>query len=114
MVNNNVLEIVQTSNGVGRRHYNNIDKSRYNEDDQIIKSQIISSIPGNYVPTNAGDSTRNQNVVTSEPDSDYAERVTILPPFGQENVIVIVISSIIAIIMLGIGICVIKKKVLRK
>ena len=111
---NNGLEIVQTSNGVGRRHYNNIDKSRYNEDDQIIKSQIISSIPGNYVPTNAGDSTRNQNVVTSEPDSDYAERVTILPPFGQRNAIIIIISSIIAIIILGIGICVIKKKVLRK
>ena len=111
---NNGLEIIQTSNEVGRRHYNNIDKSRYNEDDQITKIQIISSIPGDYVPTNAGDSTRDQSVVTSEPDSDYAERVTILPPFGQKNTIIIIVSSIIAIIILGIGIFIIKKKVLKK
>lgn len=110
----NGLEIVQTSNQTGRRHYNNKDKSKYNEDDQITKTEIISSIPGNYVPTNASDSTRDQSVVTPEPDCDYAERVTVLPPFGQRNKTIIIISSILAVIILGVGIVIIKKKVLKK
>lgn len=113
-VYDNGLEIVQTTNKVGRRNYNNKDKSKYNEDDQITKAQIISSIPGNYVATNASDQNRAENVVTSEPDSDYAERVTVLVPFGEKNYIIILVSSIIAIIVLGIGIILIKKKVLRK
>ena len=113
-VYDNGIEIVQTTNKVGRRHYNNIDKSRYNDDDQITKPQIISSIPGNYVPSNASDQNRNENTVTPEPDSDYSERVTVLVPFGKENYTIVIVSSIVAIVILGIGIVIIKKKVLKK
>lgn len=113
-VYDNGIEIVQTTNQAGRRHYNNKDKSRFNEDDQITKDQIISSIPGNYVPTNASDVNRNEKTVTTEPDSDYAERITVLVPFGANNYMIITAVSILAIAILGVGIVLIKKKVLKK
>ena len=111
---NNSLEIIKFSNLVGRRHYNNVSKSKYNEEDQITKDEVVTSIPGNYDPRNASDTTRSNDTVTREVDRDYAERITVLVPFGQRNMIWIIIGSIIAVAILGVGIILIKKKVLRK
>ena len=80
----NIVEIVKTSNTVGRR------------DDK--------SIVGNQDPT------INE---PQEKDTDSAEVVRILPPFGSvPKVLVISITIAISIIILGAGIIFIKKKVL--
>ena len=80
----NIAEIVKTSNTVGRR------------DD--------TSIVGNQDPTID---------TPSEDDTDNAQVVKILPPFGSmPKAVVIAITVAISIIILGVGIVFIKKKVL--
>ena len=81
----NIVEIVKTSNTVGR--INNY------------------SIVGNQDPTSE----------PAEVDSDKAEVVKILPPFGEMKNIIIITSTILAAVgILVIGIIVIKKKFLKK
>lgn len=81
----NIVEIVNTSNNVGRRH-------EY-------------SVVGNQDPTN----TKPQEL-----DSDIAEVVKILPPFGNAGIYIIIATMlIIGIGMLIGGIIFIKKKVLK-
>ena len=81
----NIVEIVKTSNTVGR-----------------INSY---SIVGNQDPTSE----------PAEVDSDKAEVVKILPPFGEMKNIIIITSTILAAVgILVIGIIVIKKKFLKK
>jgi len=81
----NIIEIVQTSNNVARR--------------------MEYSVVGNQNPTEK----------PQELDSDIAEVVRILPPFGNGGIyIIITIVSLIAIIIITIGIFLIKKKVLTK
>ena len=79
-----MLEIVKTSNTVGR--INNY------------------SIVGNQDPTE----------LPSEIDSDKAEVVKILPPFGlMQNTIVILAIVLTSVVILTGGIFIIKKRVLK-
>ena len=79
---NNIVEIVKTSNTVGRR--------------------MAYSVVGNQDP----------RAEAAEVDSSRAERVIILPPFGERHIYYI-LAATIAIILIG-GITLIIKKVLRK
>lgn len=114
-VYDNGVEIVQTENLAGRRHYNNRNKFGYGELDEITRSEIVSSVPGNYLKFGQQDENEAEQKVTdeTEPDSDNAERVTVLPPFGKKNIVPVVIIVIFAISIFGIGIILIKKKVLQ-
>ena len=81
----NIVEIVKTSNTVGRRN-------QY-------------SVLGNQDPT----------MEPQEIDSDRAEIVKILPPFGNAGLyIIITITTIIAIGLLAGGIVFIRRKILKK
>lgn len=79
----NLAEIVKTSNTVGRR--------------------MAYSIVGNQDPTASQ---------ASEVDSSLAERVIILPPFGNAHIYYI-LGAVVAIILIG-GITLIIRKVLKK
>lgn len=78
----NMVEIVKTSNDVGRR--------------------MAYSIVGNQDPLANG---------PSEVDSSAAEKIVILPPFGEVRMYYI-LGAIVAILLIG-GIVLIKKKVLK-
>ena len=80
----NTAEVIESITTNGRRTYN---------------SEIVS-IPGNY---NIG-----------EPDTALSERIAIVPPFGAEDVVKYVLIAIAVAGVLGIGIFLIKRKVLRK
>ena len=81
----NIVEIAETSNTVGRRN-------EY-------------SVVGN----------QNPEELPQELDSDLAEVIRILPPFGNAGIYIIIsIVSIIAIVIIATGIIFIKKKVLTK
>lgn len=80
----NIVEIVKTSNTVGRR--------------------MEYSVVGNQDPTQA----------PQELDTDVAERVRILPPFGNAGMhIIIPIVAVIVLVILTGGIIFIKKKILK-
>ena len=80
----NVAEVIETVTTNGRRTYN---------------SEIVS-IPGNYNP--------------GEPDTGISERTSIVPPFGAEDVVKYILIAIVFVGILGMGIYVIKRKVLTK
>ena len=80
----NVAEVVESINTNGRRTYNG----------------DIVSIPGNY------------NL--DEPDTALSERITVVPPFGAADVIKYTAIAIVFVAILGAGIFLIKRKVLRK
>lgn len=79
----NIVEIVKTSNTVGRR--------------------MAYSVVGNQDP---------EDSIAAEVDSSIAERVIILPPFGNTHIFYILFVSV-GIILVG-GIALIIKKVLKK
>ena len=80
----NYVEIISTASDTGRRDYNGAE--------------------GNF--------TGNGNLdnLTAENDIDAAERVIILPPFGDTKIMIGIIVGVL--VTLGIGIIFIKKKVL--
>ena len=80
----NTAEVVESITTNGRRTYN---------------AEVVS-IPGNY---NLG-----------EPDTARSERIAIVPPFGAEDAVKYILIAIVAIGVLGVGIFLIKRKVLRK
>ncbi|MBR6504606.1 MAG: hypothetical protein IKT41_02660, partial [Clostridia bacterium] len=97
----NVLEIVKSSNSVGRRMY--------------------FSIAGNHVPVDRDESNPVKILGTSlrpegrEIDTDDGELITIIPPFGA-NMIKNTNYAILAIALVaffGVGVYLIKKKVLK-
>ena len=98
---NNSAEVVKTNNQAGRRSYNNRNKAEYTQN-------TVKSIPGNYDPTTVSSIT-----AASEPDTDLAETVVILQPFGKENKIPFIAGTILAIIVLAGGIFLIKKVVIK-
>ena len=77
----NMVEIIKTSNTVGRR--------------------MAYSVVGNQNPTSTD---------ASEVDSNVAEKIVILPPFGEERIYYI-LGTVVAIMLIG-GIILIRKKVL--
>lgn len=85
----NVAEITTISNSVGRR--------------------MAYSIQGNQDPT--ADASKEGNF---EVDAVKSERVTILPPFGSENIVVYIAIAASVLVILAGGIILIKKKVLKK
>lgn len=97
----NGTEIVKTSNGAGRRSYNVKDKSNYRKDEV---ADCVVSIPGNFNPITLA--------ALEEPDADVAETVIVLPPFGEDKSIFYIVGGVAIIAILGIGIYIIKKKVL--
>ena len=84
LVYSNMVEIVKVSNTVGRK--------------------MEFSIVGNQDP---------EADKPSEVDSDMAEQVKIVPPYGDNKVTYYIIGTVIAVILLG-GIIFIKRKVIRK
>lgn len=88
MFDNNV-EIILTSNQQGRR--SNTEENG-------------TSIPGNLDPVT--------KINKDEQDSFNAETVTVLVPFGENKSILTIVITMAGILILGVGILVIKKKVL--
>lgn len=80
----NTAEVVETITTNGRRTYN----------------ADVVSIPGNY---NLG-----------EPDTAQSERIAIVPPFGAADAVKYILIGIAIIGVLGVGIFLIKRKVLTK
>lgn len=80
----NTAEVIESITTNGRRTYN----------------ADVVSIPGNY---NLG-----------EPDTAQSERIAIVPPFGAADAVKYILIGIAIIGVLGIGIFLIKKKVLTK
>ena len=80
----NTAEVVETITTNGRRTYN----------------ADVVSIPGNY---NLG-----------EPDTAQSERIAIVPPFGTADAVKYILIGIAIIGVLGVGIFLIKRKVLAK
>jgi len=80
----NTAEVVETITTNGRRTYN----------------ADVVSIPGNY---NLG-----------EPDTAQSERIAIVPPFGAADAVKYILIGIAIIGVLGVGIFLIKRKVLAK
>ena len=78
----NIAEIVEVSNTVGRR--------------------MAFSIVGNQDPTAD---------TPAEIDASIAERIVILPPFGDGNIVYYILGAVVGIILIG-GITLIIKKVL--
>lgn len=95
----NGAEIVQTSNEEGRRHYNVRDKNKTG--DSI--AETTKSIPGNYDPISHK---------AKEPDENLGEQVVVLVPFGKENITIYIVGAIFIIAVLGVGIFIIKRKIL--
>ena len=108
----NSLEILSSRNQAGRRSYNNFDKAQYEDNDQITDDNMKFTIPGNYNPKDAANSG-NDNIPL-EADYDFSESLTVLVPFGRKNIVIIIASILVAVIVLGVGIVIIKKKVLKK
>ena len=79
----NYVEIVETASDTGRRDYNGAE--------------------GNFT----GDG--NLDNLTSENDIDAAERVIILPPFGDTKIMIGIIVA--GLVILGVGVIFIKKKI---
>lgn len=111
---NNAAEVVKTENKVGRRSYNNKDRSDYTTDSI---ADTVKSIPGNYDPTAVATVTdadlQGKDAPVAEPDTDLAETVSVLPPFGEENKVPFILGTILAVIVLAGGIFLIKKKVIK-
>ena len=82
----NYVEIINTLSNTGRRDYNGAE--------------------GNFT----GDGTLDPNELVSENDIDDAERIIILTPFGDKKIMISLIVTVL--IILGLGIIFIKKKVL--
>ncbi len=81
----NIVEIIRTDNLVGRRN-------EY-------------SVAGN----------QNPDIEPQEMDTDIAEEVKILPPFGASNIAIIIASvTLVAAGLIAVGIIFIKRKVLKK
>ena len=99
MTYQNNAELIQTSNEEGRRHYNVKDKT----DDDVSVTETIKSIPGNYDP---------KTLTPNEPDENPAETIVVLTPFGSENYTIYIVAGILVVLALGVGIFLIKKKVL--
>lgn len=80
----NTAEVIESITTIGRRTYN----------------ADVVSIPGNY---NLG-----------EPDTAQSERIAIVPPFGAADAVKYILIGIAIIGVLGVGIFLIKRKVLTK
>ncbi|MCF0124209.1 MAG: hypothetical protein HUJ68_00330 [Clostridia bacterium] len=84
-----------------------------NNETEVIKlnktgGRTVISTPGNYIPGMA-----YEEGGVNENDDDMAETFTITPPTGAyKNLIVPVATMVIAITILGVGIVIIKKKIL--
>ena len=91
---NNYIEIVSSHNDNGRRSYN----------DDPTTGLTVVSIPGDFAPLVPE---------FTQPDTAKSEEVVILPPFGNENqaIYYIIGGTLIGIIILGVGIYFIKKKI---
>ena len=97
----NVLELVKTTNDVGRRMY--------------------FSISGNHIPVERDEGNPNKVLKSSlspegrEIDTDDAELITIIPPFGANMVqdTHYAIFAIALVAFFGAGVYLIKKKVLK-
>ena len=136
---NNYVEILQSTNTAGRRSYHTTEAlndyvkdkvtliGNYNElllsdvenrgapVDMIRENRekfLVLSIPGDFDPVELELST-----LYWEPDTDCAEEVQVIQPFGDEknyNITIFVIIGTISAIILAGGIYIIKKKVLDK
>lgn len=91
---NNYIEIVSSHNDNGRRSYSQ-------REGQL---ELVVSIPGDFNPIAPE---------FIQPDAAKAEQVVILPPFGNDNqaIYYIIGGTLIGIIILGVGIYFIKKKI---
>lgn len=118
LVYNNYVEIIKSWNTAGRRSYSitgnkllsDVTNEKRgapikNEDDVKKKAEYILSIPGDLNP-------KTLITLDYEPDSDKAQEVQIVPPFGSQRVIWTIIATISAIILAG-GIYLINRKVLK-
>ena len=79
------MEIINTSNTVGRRNY------------------VKKSVVGNF----------NPETKPNEPDTGETEKIIITPPTGEQNYIPIIAYAGTMLVILMAGIIIIKKKVLR-
>ena len=107
MVYNNLVEIVQTSNSQGRRMEYTVAGNQPMADQSLGTDAVTNEEEGIY--------TKADLVTPTEIDSDSSQQVLILPPTGaNRNYVIWIITGIIAVILIGGAIILIKKKLLNK
>jgi len=94
----NYVEIISTYSNTGRRGFNNITGFNIHN----------NTAEGNF----SGNERLKENILLKEMDTDKAEVVNILPPFGNKKLMIGII--IIYLIVLGAFIIFIKRKIKRK
>ena len=112
-VNNNAIDTVSTQLVLSKviTPENNTDELTYRNIVEIVKTtntagrRMEYSVVGNQIPGQE----------PQELDTDIAEAVKILPPFGNAGIyIIITVTAILALTIIILGTIFIKKKVLRK
>lgn len=107
MVYNNLAEMVQVSNDQGRRMKFSIVGNQQMADQSLGVGDPANPDEGIY--------TKSDLVTPEEPDADSSQQVVILPPTGaNKNYTLWIIIRITALVLIGGGIFLIKKKILKK
>ena len=105
MIYNNLVEIVQTSNTQGRRMEYSVSGNQPMANQSLGTDQPTDEANGIY--------TKADLVTPTEIDSDSSQQVLMLPPTGaNKDYTLWIITGVIALILLGGAIILIKNKIL--
>ena len=111
-------EAVDTSMVVSKLLSTSTDDLTYENDIEIIKlkgRKTYDSIPGNYNPTTNESYDPYTDTYTGDELDDDEVEVTITPPTGENKVYWIYgVVGAVMLIVIGLGVVIIKKKVLKK
>ena len=99
---NNLAEIIETSNTLGRRCAYSIPGNQEMADQSLGKDAA------------EGANTRTKWILPEEIDADSAQTIVIMPPTGEVNYLMWIIIATIAVAVLGLGGLVLKKCLLKK
>ena len=101
LIYNNLTEVIETTNTVGRRMQYSIAGN------QEMSDQSLGNNASSDVYTSL------DLVTPTEIDADSAQKIVLMPPTGDDrNYLPIIISSIAAVAIIVIAVIVIKKKVI--
>lgn len=111
-------EAVDTSMVVSKQLSTSTDDLTYENDIEIIElkgRKTYDSIPGNYNPTTNESYDPYTDTYTGDELDDDEVEVTITPPTGENKVYWIYgVVGAVMLIVIGLGVVIIKKKVLKK
>lgn len=95
---NNLSEIIEVSNSQGRRMQFSIVGNQEMADQSLKTKNAAEDV-----------NTAIKVVTPSEIDADSAQKIVILPPLGEKNIMPIIIAALASLSIIAIGIVVIKK-----